>query len=109
MNGGFAVSRSHACAGSLKTSATRAELHDVFRSWVKNHPVKMENVKDNSPTKHLLSIEPKLDVNWTRNPASVSSVSKIKLVRYQQNPTPNWGPGSKPGKRKRDTKEDEDE
>ncbi|KAH7340245.1 N2,N2-dimethylguanosine tRNA methyltransferase [Rhizoctonia solani] len=84
---GHQVSRSHAAAGSLKTTATRAQVYDILRSWVKLNPVKMENVKDGSPTKKLLSKEP--------------TASQIKLVRYQQNPAPNWGPGSRPNASKR--------
>ncbi|KAI0780845.1 N2,N2-dimethylguanosine tRNA methyltransferase [Trametes elegans] len=102
LHAGHKVSRSHACAGSLKTSATYADIHDVFRSWVKTHPVRMDKVSENSPTRQLLSKEPKSEANFKRHPESVTASSKVKLVRYQQNPTPNWGPGAKPGaKRKR--------
>ncbi|CAE6433487.1 unnamed protein product [Rhizoctonia solani] len=101
---GFEVSRSHACAGSLKTTATRAQVYDILRSWVKLNPVKMENVKDGSPTKKLLSKEPTEEANFSRHPQAISRASQVKLVRYQQNPAPNWGPGSRPNasKRKRD-------
>ncbi|CAE6534161.1 unnamed protein product [Rhizoctonia solani] len=101
---GYQVSRSHACAGSIKTTATRAQVYDIVRSWVKSNPVKMENVKDGSPTKKLLSKEPTEEANFSRHPQAISRASQIKLVRYQQNPAPNWGPGSRPSasKRKRD-------
>ncbi|KAI0709326.1 N2,N2-dimethylguanosine tRNA methyltransferase [Earliella scabrosa] len=102
LHAGHKISRSHACAGSLKTTASYAEIHDIFRSWVKTHPVKMDKVAENSPTRTLLSKEPTIEANFKRHPGSVTASSKVKLVRYQQNPTPNWGPGSKPGgKRKR--------
>ncbi|KAI0362202.1 N2,N2-dimethylguanosine tRNA methyltransferase [Trametes cingulata] len=102
LHAGHKVSRSHACAGSLKTSATYADIHDIFRSWVKKHPVRMDKVSENSPTRQLLSKEPTFEANFMRHPESVTASSKVKLVRYQQNPTPNWGPGAKPGaKRKR--------
>ncbi|KAI0324526.1 N2,N2-dimethylguanosine tRNA methyltransferase [Cubamyces sp. BRFM 1775] len=103
LHAGHKVSRSHACAGSLKTSATYADIHDIFRSWVKKHPVRMDRVSENSPTRQLLNKEPKSEANFKRHPASVTPSSKVKLVRYQQNPTPNWGPGARPGgKRKRE-------
>lgn len=54
---GYQVSRSHALAGSLKTNATRAQLHDIFRSWVKDHPVKLSNIKEGSPSLKLLAKE----------------------------------------------------
>ncbi|KAF8744516.1 tRNA methyltransferase, partial [Rhizoctonia solani] len=98
---GYEISRSHACAGSLKTTATRAQVYDIIRSWVKLNPVKMENVKDGSPTKKLLSKEPTEEANFSRHPQAISRASQIKLVRYQQNPAPNWGPGSRPNASKR--------
>ena len=125
LHAGHKISRSHACAGSLKTTASYAEIHDVFRSWIKTHPVKMEKIAENSPARRLLSQEPKcvprrprfcsgetegllrrIEANFKRHPDSVTASSKVKLVRYQQNPTPNWGPGSRPGgKRKRNDDE----
>ena len=59
LHAGHKISRSHACAGSLKTTASYAYIHDIFRSWVKTHPVKMEKVAENSPTRHLLGKEAK--------------------------------------------------
>ncbi|KZT09453.1 N2,N2-dimethylguanosine tRNA methyltransferase [Laetiporus sulphureus 93-53] len=107
LHAGHQVSRSHACAGSLKTTATRADVHDVFRCWVKTHPVRMERVSETSPTHHLLSKEPKAEANFSRHPQSVTPSSKVKLVRYQANPTPHWGPGKKAGSGKRKREEDE--
>ncbi|KAM5531216.1 hypothetical protein V8D89_015134 [Ganoderma adspersum] len=102
LHAGHKISRSHACAGSLKTTATPADIHDIFRSWIKTHPVRMDKISAHSPARQLLSKEPKIEANFKRHPDSVTPSSKVKLVRYQQNPTPNWGPGAKPnGKRKR--------
>ncbi|KAI0054115.1 N2,N2-dimethylguanosine tRNA methyltransferase [Auriscalpium vulgare] len=95
LNAGHNISRSHAAAGSLKTTATRADLHDVFRSWVQSHPVKMEKIAENAPARVLLAKEPRAKADFTRHPQTVTPSSKVKLVRYQQNPTPNWGPGTK--------------
>jgi tRNA (guanine26-N2/guanine27-N2)-dimethyltransferase len=61
LNAGHQVSRSHAAAGSLKTTATRRDLHDVYRSWVKTHPVKMDKIPPNSPARILLEKEPRYD------------------------------------------------
>ncbi|KIM58909.1 hypothetical protein SCLCIDRAFT_1050790 [Scleroderma citrinum Foug A] len=104
LNAGHSVSRSHACPGSLKTTASREDVYDVFRCWVRKHPVKMENVSETSPTARLLAKEPKSEADFKKHPGVVTRSSKVKLVRYQQNPLPNWGPGSKASgtKRKRD-------
>ncbi|KAL0946857.1 hypothetical protein HGRIS_013024 [Hohenbuehelia grisea] len=95
LHAGHKISRSHACPGSLKTTATREDIHDVFRSWVKLHPVKMANISETSPARKLLAKEPKSVANFKRHADTVTPSSKVKLVRYQQNPTANWGPGTK--------------
>ncbi|KAM6500490.1 tRNA methyltransferase [Amanita muscaria] len=101
LNAGHRISRSHACAGSLKTTASHRDVHDIFRSWVKLNPVKMETLSDNSPSRRLLAIEPRTIADFTKHLNSVTPSNKIKLVRYQEHPR-NWGPGAKPGaKRKR--------
>lgn len=33
--------------------------------------------------------------DFTKHPDSVTPSGKVKLVRYQENPTPNWGPARK--------------
>lgn len=43
------------------------------------------------PLTHRCSFE----VNFNSHPQTVTQSSKVKLVRYQQNPTPNWGPAVK--------------
>lgn len=46
------------------------------------------------------------EADFSTHPKAISRASQVKLVRYQQNPTANWGPGSRPGaggsKRKRE-------
>ncbi|KAG6851006.1 hypothetical protein H0H93_004493 [Arthromyces matolae] len=119
LHAGHKISRSHACAGSLKTSAARKDVHSIFRSWIKLNPVKMENVSENSFTRRLLSQEPKqvnpafiiyFEASFKPHPDSVTPSSKMKLVRYQENPTSHWGPGTKATgskKRKRASKEED--
>ncbi|KAG0707709.1 tRNA methyltransferase [Suillus ampliporus] len=116
LNAGHNVSRSHALAGSLKTGATRQDVHDVFRSWVKRHPVRMDKVSETSLTRQLLAKEARqlitnhrTEANFTRHPRSITQASKVKLVRYQQNPAPNWGPGTKADSGTKRKRESEDE
>ena len=95
----------------------------MIRSWIKLHPVTMSNIKNGTPAMSLLSKEPRFVAiasnyithqetlafpissiaDFATHPRAIES-SSVKLVRYQQNPTPNWGPGSRAGgktKRKR--------
>jgi len=68
----------------------------------------MDKISDTSPTYQLLAKESRIEHNFKRHPQSVTQSSKVKLVRYQQNPTPHWGPGKKAdgGKRKRESEDD---
>ena len=70
----------------------------------------MDKLSPGSPALALLSKEASTGTDFTKHPDSVTASSRVKLVRYQQNPTPFWGPGTKAvsGKRKRAT-EDADE
>ena len=59
-----------------------------------------------NPSSRSCSHHFRTEANFKHHPQSVTPSSKVKLVRYQQNPTPNWGPGAKPrGKRKRNEDE----
>ena len=79
----------------MKTNAPRSVIYDVFRSWIKTHPVKMEKIAEHSPARVLLAKEPSFEANFKHHPQATTKSSTVKLVRYQQNPLPNWGPGSK--------------
>ncbi|KPV73149.1 uncharacterized protein RHOBADRAFT_38776 [Rhodotorula graminis WP1] len=93
LNAGYTASRSHAVAGSIKTNAPRSFVHDVIREWIKEHPVKMSNVKDGSPAKVLLAKEMRHEVSLKQHPdAGRRLLDDVKVVRYQMNPQANWGP-----------------
>ncbi|KAF9052841.1 N2,N2-dimethylguanosine tRNA methyltransferase-domain-containing protein [Panaeolus papilionaceus] len=96
LNAGYKVSRSHACPGSLKTTAARAVVLDIFRAWIKENPVRMDKISGTSPAQKLLAKEPTLIADFTRHPDTVGARETIKLVRYQDNP-PNWGPKRRAG------------
>lgn len=128
LNAGHEVSRSHACAGSIKTSASHRDLHDIYRTWIKTHPVNMSKITEGSPAHTLITQEARYvnlsyllscqqmahphcalcsaEANFKHHPNSVTAASKVKLVRYPPNPTPYWGPGKRAGgsgaKRKRE-------
>ncbi|KAL1747568.1 N2,N2-dimethylguanosine tRNA methyltransferase-domain-containing protein [Schizophyllum fasciatum] len=109
LHAGYAVSRSHAAAGSLKSDAPMRALHDIFRAWVASHPVNRDKIAAGSPTLKLLDKEGSFEANFKRHPDSVSASSKVKLVRYQVNPTANWGPGTKAGGKRKRGNDDEGE
>ncbi|KIO23382.1 hypothetical protein M407DRAFT_27161 [Tulasnella calospora MUT 4182] len=100
LNGGYKISRSHACAGSLKSDAPQAFIHDLMRTWILDHPVRMDKIKDEA-SKTLLNKPIGTTADFTRHPGLEAISNKIKLVRYQVNPQPNWGPGARPDSKKK--------
>jgi tRNA (guanine26-N2/guanine27-N2)-dimethyltransferase len=64
-----------------------------MRHWIKKNPLTGSKQSDTSPSFVILSQEPAIvDVNFECKPESIPSSSKFHMVRYQQNPTANWGP-----------------
>ncbi|KAG8920568.1 RNA methyltransferase tRNA(m5U54)methyltransferase [Tulasnella sp. 408] len=100
LNGGYKISRSHACAGSLKSDAPQAFIHDLMRTWILDHPVRMDKIKDEA-SKTLLNKPIGTKADFTRHAGLEAISNKIKLVRYQVNPQPNWGPGARPDSKKK--------
>jgi len=94
-NAGYEVTRSHASAGSIKTNAPRSVIHDIMRSYILDHPVKLDRIKEET-AKTLLSRPILHKADFARHPSLQGISNKIKLVRYQMNPQPNWGPGTRP-------------
>lgn len=92
----YQVSFSHACKSSVKTDAPMRIIWDVLRAWAKIHPVKESRLIDGTPLKAILSVEPTKtylfnDIHPKANPPS----RKQNLVRFPQNPTSHWGPGTR--------------
>ena len=74
--------------------------------------MRMDKISEASPARILLAKEPKFEAKFDHHPDTVTQSSKVKVVRYQQNPAPNWGPGTKATsgnakKRKRSEEEEE--
>ncbi|KAG8808708.1 RNA methyltransferase tRNA(m5U54)methyltransferase [Serendipita sp. 399] len=105
LNSGYSVSRSHAVSGSIKTTAPRSFINDVMREWIKEHPVKMENISEGHVARRLLLKPQRAEISFEKHAKAITR-EDVKLVRYQVNPTPNWGPKPR-AKRKRDTPEDD--
>ncbi|KAI9315445.1 N2,N2-dimethylguanosine tRNA methyltransferase [Dichotomocladium elegans] len=101
LNAGYKVSASHCGPATLKTDAPAQVMWDVFRCWIKEHPVTMDNIPANSPARALLSKEPAIEANFERHKDAYPESRSIKLTRYQMNPTPNWGPKARAGKKRK--------
>ncbi|ORY32579.1 N2,N2-dimethylguanosine tRNA methyltransferase-domain-containing protein [Naematelia encephala] len=94
-NAGYNVSRSHASQGSIKTDAPYSFVLDIVRQWIKDHPVRMDRISDGSPVKKLMEKPMSHEVDFTPNEKTKSFDRAEKVVFYQNNPLPNWGPGTR--------------
>nr|XP_045235652.1 tRNA (guanine(26)-N(2))-dimethyltransferase isoform X2 [Macaca fascicularis] len=88
----FRVSLSHACKNAVKTDAPASALWDIMRCWEKECPVKRERLSETSPAFRILSVEPRLQANFTIREDANPSSRQRGLKRFQANPEANWGP-----------------
>lgn len=101
LNAGYEVSASHASKQTIKTNAPSSVMWDIMRAWVKKCPVVMNNIPENSPARAILAKEPSIEVDFTRHPKAFSESKSEHLVRYQVNPTANWGPKARAGQKRK--------
>jgi len=70
-------------------------IWDIVRAWVEKNPVNEKRIEKNVVAKTILSHPKKAAIDFTirrdANPVS----RQTGLVRYQENPTAFWGPGSR--------------
>ncbi|GAP82547.2 hypothetical protein SAMD00023353_0100900 [Rosellinia necatrix] len=100
---GYETTRSHCKGGSMRTNAPWSVVWHVMREWARQkHPVKIEKIGENSPAYKLLKLGgaeieddevDKLEVIFDQRLGR--DKSKPGLIRYQNNPTENWGPQSR--------------
>nr|XP_016935805.1 probable tRNA (guanine(26)-N(2))-dimethyltransferase [Drosophila suzukii] len=96
LHAGYRVSYSHASKNSLKTDAPPAVLWDILRSWSKRHPVNPERMISGTPLQAILSKEGTADYEFDDlHPEANPKSRKSALSRFQENPTPHWGPGTR--------------
>ncbi|XP_008577530.1 PREDICTED: tRNA (guanine(26)-N(2))-dimethyltransferase [Galeopterus variegatus] len=92
LHAGFRVSLSHACKNAVKTDAPASAIWDIMRCWEKECPVKRERLSETSPAFRILSVEPRLQANFTIREDANPSSRQRGLKRFQINPEANWGP-----------------
>ncbi|XP_016987859.1 probable tRNA (guanine(26)-N(2))-dimethyltransferase [Drosophila rhopaloa] len=96
LHAGYRVSYSHASKNSLKTNAPPAVLWDILRSWSKRHPVNPERMIPGTPLEAILSKKATADYEFDElHPEANPKSRKSALSRFQENPTPHWGPGTR--------------
>jgi tRNA (guanine26-N2/guanine27-N2)-dimethyltransferase len=87
----------------LKTDAPWNVIWDIYRCWVKDHPVKKKkggggaggSGSEDTPAEKILGKDPDLKADFSRVTQALSKAKLSKVPRYLPNPTPHWGPKSK--------------
>ncbi|KAL4709468.1 hypothetical protein ACJJTC_012805 [Scirpophaga incertulas] len=95
LNAGYDVSFSHACRVSIKTTAPSQFIWDILKTWAKSWPAHPARLESNSVAKAILSKEITSAVDLTERPDANPFSRRSQRLRFQYNPEPHWGPGSR--------------
>ncbi|XP_044272763.1 probable tRNA (guanine(26)-N(2))-dimethyltransferase [Tribolium madens] len=95
LNAGFQVSYTHMNKTSIKTNAPNGLVWDIMRAWEGQHPVNKKRLVENSPATNILKKERQFEVSFEYHEGANPQSKKMGFVRFQQNPMPNWGPGTR--------------
>ncbi|XP_056643380.1 tRNA (guanine(26)-N(2))-dimethyltransferase [Diorhabda sublineata] len=95
LNAGYRVSFTHMNPTSIKTDAPTKVIWDIMRCWEKTRPASKKRLIEGSPAFCILSKEPEKEYSFKLHPAANPESKKLRLVRFQENPLPHWGPGFK--------------
>lgn len=66
-----------------------------MRCWVKKNPVSVKRLIEGSVAKNILSVEPEKEYSFELHLNANPESKKMGLVRFQENPLPFWGPGTR--------------
>ncbi|EGB10961.1 hypothetical protein AURANDRAFT_1191, partial [Aureococcus anophagefferens] len=88
---GYRVSQHHREPDAIKTDAPPRVLWDVFRCWVKKHPVSEKRLAEpRSAAAKILATAPVLEANFATTAAMRAKATKAR--RWAPNPEEHWGP-----------------
>lgn len=95
LNAGYKVSYAHMHKSSIKTNAPATVIWDIMRCWAETHPPSEKRLKENAVATKIISKKPEktysFDLHQDANPES----RRKGFVRFQTNPLPFWGPGTR--------------
>lgn len=93
LNAGYDVSATHTGPRSIKTNAPASLMWDILREWIKTNPIREESIKPGTAGEVLLKRrEPRTEISFEPHPKAKRAEKDKNIVRYQLNPTENWGP-----------------
>ena len=107
-NAGYRVSFSHTDKSSLKTDMPANKLWDLMKCFARSEEAVSKVPPQQSPGYKIVATPIEFVADFTLR-EGVLPLSKVdNLKRFPENP-PNWGPLSRPKKRKRRKSSSEDE
>ncbi|XP_018576509.1 probable tRNA (guanine(26)-N(2))-dimethyltransferase [Anoplophora glabripennis] len=95
LNAGYKVSFTHMNKTSVKTNAPAKVIWDIMRCWEKKHPISKKRHIENTPVFNILAQQPEKDYSFEIHPNANPESRKMGFLRFQENPSPHWGPGSR--------------
>lgn len=95
LNAGYKVSFTHMNRTSIKTDAPAKVIWDIMRCWEKKHPISKKRYIENTPVFNILAQQPEKDYSFEIHPEANPESRKMGFLRFQENPSSHWGPGSR--------------
>lgn len=78
---------------SIKTDAPSSVVWDIMKCWEKLHPASKKRLKEGTPAYNILKTPPIKEYSLAHHSDANPNSRKLGYVRFQENPTPYWGPG----------------
>lgn len=100
-NLGYEASLTHCAPSSIKTNANWDIIWSIFKEYIKQKaPNDISKLNPNTAGYKILTNEAlkPIEVSFEPNQLSgkIEKLRKLKITRFQENPTKNWGPKAKP-------------
>ncbi|KAF5290522.1 hypothetical protein FQA39_LY03626 [Lamprigera yunnana] len=95
LNAGYEVSYAHANQNSIKTDAPAQVIWDILRCWELKHPLTERRRSEKNAGNMILSVKPKKDYSFALHPLANPPSRREGCVRFQENPSSYWGPGTR--------------
>ncbi|KAF8537183.1 N2,N2-dimethylguanosine tRNA methyltransferase-domain-containing protein [Trichophaea hybrida] len=90
---GYQVARSHCKPNSIKTDAPHGVVWEVMRRWIEQRPRKEGALREGTPGFNIMQKAKDESLNIVFDKDLGKEADKVNgVVRYQVNPTANWGP-----------------
>ncbi|KAB0794028.1 hypothetical protein PPYR_13648 [Photinus pyralis] len=95
LNAGYRVSFSHSHKTSIKTDAPPKVIWDILRCWERLHPLSDKRRSEKSAGNNILAIKSEKEYSFSSHPHANPPSRREGYVRFQENPLPYWGPGTR--------------